>query len=76
MKIVNKNWALSLSLGALVLVATSPLCAATIEVTNLNDAGPGSLRQAILDANATPNEADIISIKVTGNIKLSTGVLA
>lgn len=32
----------------------------TFTVTNTNDSGAGSLRQAILDANADPNTADII----------------
>ena len=32
----------------------------TFTVTNTNDAGPGSLRQAILDANATPGADDIV----------------
>jgi hypothetical protein len=32
-----------------------PAHAATFTVTNANDAGPGSLRQAILDANAAPS---------------------
>ncbi|HEY0677462.1 MAG TPA: T9SS type A sorting domain-containing protein [Chitinophagaceae bacterium] len=39
--------------------------AATFTVTNTNDAGPGSLRQAILDANATPG-ADAIVFNIAG----------
>ena len=34
--------------------STPVTVADTIEVTNTNDFGPGSLRQAIYDANATP----------------------
>lgn len=33
---------------------------ATFTVTNTNDSGPGSLRQAILDANATAGDDDIV----------------
>lgn len=33
---------------------------ATFTVTNTNDSGPGSLRQAILDANASPGDDDIV----------------
>ncbi|AIE75095.1 MULTISPECIES: S-layer family protein [unclassified Synechocystis] len=40
--------------------------AATINVTNTNDSGTGSLRQAILDANATVGVADIITF--TGSV--------
>jgi hypothetical protein len=35
------------------LVPVSGATAATFTVTSLADAGPGSLRQAVLDANAT-----------------------
>jgi hypothetical protein len=49
-------------LSALCLVALSTQ-AATITVTNTNDSGAGSLRQAIADAN------------VTGTITLTTGHL-
>lgn len=38
----------------------APIQAANFEVTNTNDSGPGSLRQAILDANAAAG-ADTIS---------------
>src|SRR5512141_118084 len=36
------------------LALACPLSAATLTVTNTNDSGPGSLRQAITDANAAP----------------------
>jgi hypothetical protein len=42
---------------------------ATFAVANLNDAGAGSLRQAILDANSTAG-ADTISFTVAGSIQL------
>jgi hypothetical protein len=40
--------------------------AATITVTNTNDSGPGSLRQAVANAN----DGDTINFAVTGNIGL------
>jgi hypothetical protein len=43
-------------------------------VTNLNDSGSGSLRQAVLNANANPG-ADEITFNVTGTITLTTGEL-
>ena len=46
---------------------------ATFTVTNLNDAGPGSLRQAILAANLMPDEDTIEFDNVIGTIELSTG---
>lgn len=47
---------------------------ASFTVTNLNDSGTGSLRQAILDANGTPG-TDTITFSVTGTITLTTGEL-
>jgi hypothetical protein len=48
---------------------------ATFQVTNLADAGVGSLRQAVLHANANPG-ADDIDFAVTGTIALTSGPLA
>jgi hypothetical protein len=52
-------------LALLFLAATAPLTAATFTVTNTDDSGPGSLRQAIDDANATPG-ADTIAFAIPG----------
>ena len=43
--------------------------AATFTVTNLDDAGPGSLRAAIISANASPG-FDVIEFTVGGTIEL------
>ncbi|SPE54390.1 hypothetical protein SBV1_1860038 [Verrucomicrobia bacterium] len=51
--------------------ATAPAQNSTIVVTNLNDSGPGSLRQAI--AAAAPG--DTVSFGVTGTITLTSGEL-
>jgi parallel beta-helix repeat protein len=61
---------------ALILTISSALEAATFPVTNTNDADAGSLRQAILDANANAGE-DVITFDsgVTGTITLTTGEL-
>lgn len=53
----------------ILLVMSGATQAATFEVTNTNDSGPGSLRQAITDANANA-EADTIDITATGTIQL------
>ena len=45
---------------------TVPLGPATFTVTNTNDSGAGSLRQAILDANARANTADTIAFNIAG----------
>ena len=47
-------------------IGVTPAHAATFTVTNLNDSGAGSLRQAILDANAAAG-ADTITFSVNGN---------
>jgi parallel beta-helix repeat protein len=64
---------LTVGVGA-VLAPTAE--AATFTVTNLNDAGAGSLRQALTDANNAPG-ADIVAFQagLTGTITLTTGQL-
>jgi hypothetical protein len=47
------------------------LHADTITVTNTNDSGPGSLRQALADAN----DGDTITFAVTGTVGLTSGEL-
>jgi hypothetical protein len=51
--------------------------AATFTVTNLSDSGPGSLRQAIIDANADPTSGDTIVFQpgLRGTILLTSGQL-
>src|SRR4051812_4743434 len=39
---------------------------ASFTVTSVSDAGPGSLRQAILDSNATPGAVNTISFAIPG----------
>jgi predicted outer membrane repeat protein len=55
-------------------VTASPAHAVTFTVTSASDAGPGSLRQAIADANAAPG-ADTITFSVGGTVTLTTGSL-
>ena len=55
----------------LLCVIAMPAHAATITVTNTNDSGPGSLRQALMIAN----DGDTINFAVTGTITLTSGGL-
>jgi len=58
--------------GVLLLAAAAMSAhAATITVTNTNDSGPGSLRQALANAN----NGDTINFAVTGSITLTSGGL-
>jgi parallel beta-helix repeat protein len=61
----------------MALAAGQPARAATFTVTNLDDAGAGSLRQAIEDANAAAG-ADVIDFQagLNGTIQLISGQLA
>src|SRR5437016_5197199 len=62
----------SIAIAGLVLCAvTLPGRATTITVTNTNDSGAGSLRQAL----AIANDGDTITFAVTGTIGLTSGEL-
>ena len=60
----------------LALILPPPIVyAATFTVTNLNDSGVGSLRQAILDANNVAGDDTIVFQAGTSGVLLSTGNL-
>src|SRR6266513_942510 len=59
------------AIGLLLYAVAVPVHAATITVTNTNDSGPGSLRQALTIAN----DGDTIGFAVTGTISLTSGEL-
>lgn len=63
-----------LTLGAAALAAVPGAAnAATFTVTNLNDSGAGSLRQAVLDANGAAGPDIVTFGAVSGTITLTTG---
>jgi hypothetical protein len=58
----------------LMVLAPPPIAATTFTVANRHDSGPGSLRQAIADANVNPG-SDTITFAVRGTISLTSGQL-
>ncbi len=73
-----RNYLFILTLGiALLFFSTQvqPVYAATLTVTNLNDSGAGSLRQAILDANGNAGiDTIIFQTGLNGIINLSSSL--
>ena len=69
----NRRFAVALTLLALAVCANgvTPAHAATFMVTNLDNSGAGSLRDAIMAANAAPG-ADTITFSVSGTITLGS----
>ena len=61
MERTTKNFKHILAIVAVILaISTINAAAATFTVTNTNDSGAGSLRQAIIDANASPGADTIV----------------
>ncbi len=60
-------------LCALTLLGDRTAQAATFTVTNTDDSGPGSLRQALIDAGNAPG-ADTINVSATGTVNLQSGL--
>ncbi len=62
---------------ALVLAFAVPLAASTFTVTNTNDSGPGSLRQALLDAQNCAGAPHTIAFDVpAGSLTNGVAVIA
>ncbi|MEK6276620.1 MAG: choice-of-anchor Q domain-containing protein [Actinomycetota bacterium] len=65
----------SLTIGA-TLAAAGSAQAADFTVTNLNDSGSGSLRQAIIDANNNPGADRVLFASgLSGTITLTSGIV-
>lgn len=60
--------------GLIIVSVHQTIHAADISVTNTNDSGIGSLRQAILDANSTP-ESDTIAFDILNGGVQTIGVV-
>jgi hypothetical protein len=56
----------ALRIFSILAICASPVLAGTFTVTSTSDTGAGSLRQAILDANANPG-ADTIDFNIAGS---------
>ena len=70
--LINANGAYSGNDFALDDIEISPR--KTLQVTNTNDSGPGSLREAVIAANGSARK-DTIEIQTTGVIRLTSGPL-
>ena len=56
-------------------IAARPATAAQFDVTNAANSGPGSLRQALLDAAAAPGNDDVVLNPTVGTITVSSELL-
>jgi hypothetical protein len=65
---------IGLAVALLCVLLPAAAHATTFDVTNTNDSGQGSLRQAILDANVADGVDDIDATGVTGTIDLQSAL--
>ncbi|MEP7013216.1 MAG: IPTL-CTERM sorting domain-containing protein [Acidobacteriota bacterium] len=71
------SYASVLRLALAFLISAGAASATTFTVTNVADTGPGSLRQAVLNANAAAGPDDVaFAPGVTGTITLLSGEIA
>lgn len=71
----NRSFVVALIVVPALLLAMSGLArAATFTVTNINDTGANSLRDAITSANAAPTVANTINFNVSGTITLGSAL--
>ncbi len=76
-KTSRRSYASALRLALAFLIPAGAATAATFTVTNLADSGLGSLRQAVLNANAAAGPDDVVfGPGVLGTITLITGEIA
>ena len=66
MRFTRQGRSLSFAFALLFAPIVPGALAATITVTTTADSGAGSLRQAILDSNASPGVVDTIAFNITG----------
>jgi hypothetical protein len=70
-EMVNRITRQGFAIGMVICAIATQADGAKITVTNTNDSGSGSLRQALSDAN----DGDTINFAVTGTITLTSGAL-
>jgi len=71
-KSFRRAWPAAFAAAALFTAAPHQATAATLTVTNLNDSGIGSLREAITTANATAGSTVVFQAGLRGAITLAT----
>jgi len=71
---IKNNLLLTVFLFVSLFYFRTTVQAATFTVSNLNDTGTGSLRQAITDANAAGSGGHLINFSVSGTIPLASNL--
>ncbi len=74
MKNITRVTGLLLYSVIIFLLSSAQANATTFTVSNTNDSGAGSLRQAIIDLNATGADGDIIQFTAAGTIALESAL--